>query len=392
MDTDKNYQIFLTHLQSSLADMSFIRLNLSDKRNKKEELKSVGIKPVQIKKGLMLSFVYRYPTRDLTKNYTFEEALEAIKDLIEKSFVQAELQTSQQAWHLVKYKNDTSKLIKNEPALAQTPNLQHDKQKNRMIEPVSGGYLEALGLVDAQGKVKPSMNDKFRQINKYIEIVDTMLRSINIEGPFRVVDMGSGKGYLTFALYDYLVHTRKVDAHLTGIEFRSELAIACNSIAKKCNFENIVFEQGIIKDTVVEDVHMLIALHACDTATDEAIFKGISAGAKVILCAPCCHKQIRQQVKPGNILSLISRHGILLERQAEILTDAIRARILEAYGYKTKVFEFISTEHTPKNVMIAGVLQEQAAVPDPLVLEEVKQLKNLHGVEYHALERMLGLA
>lgn len=348
MDNDKNYQAFLAHLQSSLADMSFIKLNLSDKRNKKEELKSVSIKPVQIKKGLMLSFVYRYPTRDLTKNYTFKEALEAIKDLIEKSLIQAELQTSQQIWHLVKYKNDTSKLIKNEPPAVQVQNLQHDKQKVRMIEPVSGGYLEALGLVDSLGKVKPSMNDKFRQINKYIEIVDTMLRSIQIEGPFKVVDMGSGKGYLTFALYDYLINTRKVEAHVTGVEFRSELVIACNLIAKKCGFEGIVFEQGIIKDTPVKDVHMLIALHACDTATDEAIFKGISAKAKVILCAPCCHKQIRQQLKPTNILSLISRHGILLERQAEMLTDAIRARILEAYAYKTKVFEFISTDHTPK--------------------------------------------
>ncbi|QQS49944.1 MAG: SAM-dependent methyltransferase [Bacteroidota bacterium] len=391
MDNDKNYQAFLAHLQSSLADMSFIKLNLSDKRNKKEELKSVSIKPVQIKKGLMLSFVYRYPTRDLTKNYTFEEALEAIKDLIEKSLIQAELQTSQQVWHLVKYKNDTSKLIKNEPPTVQVQNLQHDKQKVRMIEPVSGGYLEALGLVDSLGKVKPSMNDKFRQINKYIEIVDTMLRSIQIEGPFKVVDMGSGKGYLTFALYDYLINTRKVEAHVTGVEFRSELVIACNSIAKKCGFEDIVFEQGIIKDTPVEDVHMLIALHACDTATDEAIFKGISAKAKVILCAPCCHKQIRQQLKPTNILSLISRHGILLERQAEMLTDAIRARILEAYAYKTKVFEFISTEHTPKNVMIAGVLHQSDSEPDQSALEEVKQLKLMHGVEYHALEKMLGL-
>jgi hypothetical protein len=136
---------------------------------------------------------------------------------------------------------------------------------------------------------------------------------------------------------------------------------------------------------------MLIALHACDTATDEAIYRGIKAKAPVIVCAPCCHKQIRKQMKPDNILKEITRHGILEERQAEMLTDTLRALIMEAYGYKTRVFEFIATEHTPKNVLIAGTSKETLAKPDPEVMERIRELKTQFGIEQHHLEKLLGI-
>jgi hypothetical protein len=200
--------------------------------------------------------------------------------------------------------------------------------------------------------------------------------------------MGSGKGYLTFALYDYLTHTLKKDATITGIEMREDLVNKCNQIATNSHYQNLKFEKGTIQETVLPAVDMLIALHACDTATDDAIFKGIKANAKVIICAPCCHKQIRKQMAPENELKSITKHGILLERQAEIVTDSIRALILEAQGYKTKVFEFIATEHTPKNVLIVGTKTNRTETEKQENLEKIAGLKKLFNIKSHYLETL----
>jgi hypothetical protein len=163
----------------------------------------------------------------------------------------------------------------------------------------------------------------------------------------------------------------------------------CNEIAQKSNYSNLQFIQGTIKDTLLPAIDMLIALHACDTATDDAIYRGIKSKTKIIVCAPCCHKQIRKQLNPANELNLISQYGILKERQAEILTDTIRSQILEAFGYKTKVFEFISTEHTPKNVMIIALKTSETEVPNKEILKKIETLKQMHGIKYHYLEQLL---
>ena len=203
--------------------------------------------------------------------------------------------------------------------------------------------------------------------------------------------MGSGKGYLTFALYDYLTNTLNLSPRVTGVELRTELVEKCNAIAAKAGFGNLSFVTGSIDSAELPAVDMLIALHACDTATDQAIYRGIKAGAKVIICAPCCHKQIRKQINPSNELKSITRFGILEERQAEMLTDAIRALVLEAFGYKTKVFEFISTEHTPKNVLIVGVKAEATKEVNLASVEKIKNLKALCNIEYHELEKLMAI-
>jgi SAM-dependent methyltransferase len=235
------------------------------------------------------------------------------------------------------------------------------------------------------------MQDKFKQINKYVEIIDGILKSVEKDDALSVVDMGSGKGYLTFALYDYLKSRQNGQIKVTGVEFRPDLVEKCNKIATDSGFDGLSFIKGTIEKAKLPGFDMLIALHACDTATDEAIFRGIKSKAPVIVCAPCCHKQIRKQLKPDNILKEITRHGILEERQAEMLTDTIRALILEAYGYKTRVFEFIATEHTPKNVLISGTSNNPTTKPNQAVLERVKLLKAQFGVEQHHLEKLLGI-
>ena len=388
---NQRFEQFLEIISSQLEKAGFIKLIISNKRNKNQDLKSVNIKPIQIKKGLMLSFVYRYPTKDITKNFSYDEGKTKIKELLETTFMQGELFSTENNWHLKINKKDKNKLSKSAPGKTLEPQLKHDKQKIRLITTKNSIYLKELGVTSLDEKVKSSMQDKFKQINKYIEIIEGVLKSTKLESPFHVADMGSGKGYLTFALYDYLKNTLNLEPKVLGVEFRKELVNKCNGIAKNTGFNNLTFIEGTIENAKLDKVEMLIALHACDTATDDAIFRGIQLGAKIIICAPCCHKQIRKQISPANELNLISQYGILKERQAEILTDTIRSQILEAFGYKTKVFEFISSEHTPKNVMIVGTRSNQMNIPDKSILDGVKKIKEMHGVEYHYLEKLLQL-
>jgi hypothetical protein len=178
---------------------------------------------------------------------------------------------------------------------------------------------------------------------------------------------------------------------MTGVEFREELVTVCNDIARKANFDNLAFIKGTIEKTELEHIDILIALHACDTATDEAIYRGIKSEAALIVCAPCCHKQIRKAMNVTNELQNITKFGILKERQAEIITDTLRAMLLEAYGYKTNVFEFISVEHTPKNLMIIGRKVSDSNPKKQEIMNNIAAIKQIFGIEKHYLETLLGI-
>jgi hypothetical protein len=202
--------------------------------------------------------------------------------------------------------------------------------------------------------------------------------------------MGSGKGYLTFALYDYMRNFLGMTPHITGIELRQTLVDTCNSSARESGFDGLSFAAQNISEYTPGRLDMLIALHACDTATDLALAAGIRNKARIIVAAPCCHKQIRRDMTPKNEMVPVLRHGILEERQAEILTDGIRALLLESEGYQTKVFEFISAEHTAKNVMITAVLGKTGKQKQQKALNEVKAIKESYGIRVHELEKLLG--
>ncbi len=368
---------------------TLVKLTLSNKRKKTDDLNNVFVKPVVIRGEAVLSFVLRHETKDVTKNYPLSEALEQITGLLTNTFFNADLFTSAADYSLLSNKRGKSTLLKKPASSGELPVFRHDKIKRRLIETENNVYLRDLGVLTADWKVKTDMQDKFRQINHYVEIVDEVLKSAGLPDGFTVADMGSGKGYLTFALYDHLKKTGKQPFNMIGVELRPALTEACNQTAAKAGFETLRFETGSIVDAKLPKVNVLIALHACDTATDEAIYRGIKAGAEVIMVAPCCHKQIRKQMNPSNPLKEITRFGILEERQAEMLTDAIRALLLEAYGYKTRVFEFISTEHTPKNVMIAATRKKTTTIPDPRVMARIQALKAQFGIEFHHLETLL---
>ena len=390
MSTTDIETIFKT-LSESIAAQQFIKLTLSDRRDKSNNLKNVFVKPVMLKSGFMLSFVYRHPTKDITKNYETQEGIALLKDMLDKGFYKADLFTTGNDLHLTLTKNGKSILTQTAAAIQQVPVTAHDKTKKRYVVPEHNIYLLQLGVTTADGKVKSDKQDKFRQINKYVEIIESIVNSASLSPDFSIADMGAGKGYLTFALYDYLTNAMHFTPKVTGVEMRKELVESCNQIAAKAGFGQLNFVTGSIETTEIPAVDMLIALHACDTATDQAIYRGITSGAKIIICAPCCQKQVRKSMKPTNDLKAITKYGILEERQAEILTDTIRALVLEAHGYKTKVFEFISTEHTPKNVMIVGVKSELDAKAKSSALEQIKNLKALFNIEYHQLERLMAI-
>lgn len=389
MNETKNVLEFLRLLEKSVEKKSFRNGRLYNKRDKNGKIKQILGRPTIIKDAYHISIVERTDTQDTTKNMLPDDFIDFVGQAIFERFFIAEFETDKYQYFLTTYPNGKAKLRHKVINKTEEISLDHNKKKERFITAEENEYLKLLEISTSNYVVKNKAQDKFKQINKYVEIIHDILKRKDLDDGARIVDMGSGKGYLTFALYDYFQKFRKQTPVITGIEMREELVEKCNSIAAKCGFQSLDFKKQMIHKVDIEKMDMLIALHACDTATDDAIFKGIQAESQIIICAPCCHKQVRKRLNPTNRLDRITRHGILKERQAEILTDTIRAMILEAHGYKTRVFEFISTSHTPKNVLIVGILDDKVQKPDPEILAEIKALRELWGISFHYLERLV---
>jgi SAM-dependent methyltransferase len=286
-------------------------------------------------------------------------------------------------------KRGKSRLNVAKPTFKTKPEITHDRDKQTLVNPNSF-YLKALGITTDRGEIRDKQQDKWRQINKFVETLGSLVDKSPLakRRELKIVDMGSGKGYLTFAAYDYFANTRGINVKITGVDTKAELVSIDNDIAKASEFENLRFVHGWIGDYALEDVDVLIALHACNTATDDAIFKGIQAKADLIVVAPCCHQEIRPQIRAPEFLSGILKHGVMLEREAETVTDGLRALLLERSGYATKLFEFISTEHTPKNNMIVGTRHEKETDVEKLD-GQIKSIKEFYGIRHQRLENLL---
>ncbi|WP_175634200.1 class I SAM-dependent methyltransferase [Pedobacter ghigonis] len=386
---------FIAALKESFETRTFVKVSFGNYKGTEEALKQILIRRVVIKREDKLAFTYRYKTRDVVKNYTLDEALSLISAYLENGFKIGTLFTTDKDLILEELNNGKVVIRENKASSKEAPSGSHDKEKMRLIKADSKSYLTELKITDAEGKVFKNAQDKFRQISHYIEILSSLIKELPAGTIRKVADMGSGKGYLTFALYDYLHSVLKLDSEVVGVEYRQDMVELCNQVAEKSSFDKLNFVQGTIEDYQAADVNLLIALHACDTATDDAIFKGIKANAELIVVAPCCHKQIRREIeqhKVKNDVSFLTKYGIFLERQAEMVTDGIRALILEYFGYKTKVFEFISDAHTPKNVLVVGIKGKAlSAERKSEVLEKIKASKAYFGIGYHHLERLLEL-
>jgi hypothetical protein len=383
---------FLDELRASLALGTFVRLTLAKPRGADPTLRNVYAKLVRIKDADHLSFTFRHDERDLVKNHASAEGPAVVAALLGRDFLSAHLFTTGFDLRLDFNRRREPRLVRGRATFDAAPPAGHDRAKRRFVNAEDNVYLRALGVTDAEGRVRAGAADKFKQINKFVETVAHLLEGAGLKDKqdLSLVDMGAGKGYLTFAIYDYLRSTLGLRrASVVGVEARKELVELCNRVAREAGFEGLEFRQGLIGDYAPGPVDVLVALHACDTATDEALHAGLDAGAAVLITAPCCHKELRPQIEAPEVLGGMLRHGILLERQAEMLTDTLRSLLLEASGYQTRVFEFISTEHTRKNTMIAAVRRRRGAGEADAALREFGALKTFYGVREQRLERLL---
>jgi SAM-dependent methyltransferase len=397
MNDNASLTIWLEALRSAVAVSSFVKLELRKPSKAAGDLKSVDGRLIAVKRELKLSFTYHHQTNDIVKNYSVEESIPLLAKLLAETFSAARLFTLTEDHMLAKQASGYS--LANGPATEKKmPELAHNRAKERLIGSAGKSYLQALGLADAKGHVHKNAQDKFRQINKYVEILDGLIKQLPAREVLRIVDMGAGKGYLTFALYDHVVNGLGLRAEIIGVEFRKDLVRLCNDIALASGFTGLRFEQGTIAQHDCTGADIVIALHACDTATDDAINKAVRAGASLIVVAPCCHKQIRREMAKNatgeSPLEFLMKYGTYVERISEMVTDGMRAQLMEVMGYRTNLFEFIGDAHTPKNVMIVATrLAKPKSNEETAELQNsIDQTKAQFGIGVHQLERLLGFA
>jgi len=389
---------FIEYMRKAIDAKRLIKLTLGGPDSKKVDLQNVFVRPVKLQEGQRLQFVYRSATQDVTKNVTVEEGLARVNALLEADFRNGHLFATDENVTLEQRKTRSPLLKVERVVSARPPATTHDRVKHRPIEPKQAPWLHGLGVTDAQGAVCKGMEAKFRQINKFVEILQSLVADAGLAAPdangraraLRVVDMGCGKGYLTFAAYDWLRGHGWPAAEMLGLETRPELVELTNRVAASHGLTGLHFRQGTIAEADVGPMDVLVALHACDTATDDAIARGVKAGASLIVVAPCCHKELRPKLKSPPGLAGALKHGILLERYAEFVTDALRAALLEWAGYEARVFEFVSPEHTARNLMIAAIKKHPAG--DAAAGKRVRELAALHGIKRQRLVEALGFA
>ncbi len=387
MVTGEEKKKFISYLKLSIEDGSFQKIILGKYRGGDSEFQNIFINLLETKDGEKLSFKLRYKTKDIIKNYDFEKGINLIDEITGKDFFSAALFTTSQDYNLDYSKKRIPKLHIKKPSLITKEIFQHNKVKSRFVKP-DALYFHLLGITTPDGKIKSDKYDKFRQVDKFIEIMDSLFQSSDLKNKneIKILDMGSGKSYMTFALYDYFTNTLKKSTFIKGIEQRTDLVGLSNEVAGKCSFAHLQFLNESINTVNELRADIVVALHACDTATDDAIEKAIKSRAVIIILAPCCHKYVRKKMKSQEVLGEIFKHGILMERLAISVTDGLRALVLEYFGYETKVFEFISQEHTAKNTMITAVKRKQINLEK---LTEIKAIKKEYQMEDFYLDRKL---
>jgi SAM-dependent methyltransferase len=357
---------FLGRLQTSLADGTFVGLSLTTPGPAAAGVERVRARLVELKSGPHLSVVASEARRDTTENLPLAEVEAWVRARLGTAFRGAMLGTTAGDLQLRLPPRGPARLIAHPARQRTAPARVHDRAKPTRLGAAARDWLGALGLIDAEGRPRPGRGPKLAQLERYLELLEHLLRELGpaepAAGPLRVVDVGSGRGALTFGAWHLLRRVLARPALVTGVEAREDLVRAASAEAAALGCEGLRFQVGDIASVDLPPADVLIALHACDTATDHAIRRGVAAGARLIVVAPCCHRQVRPQLRAPEPLAWALEHGILAERFAELATDALRVLWLEASGYRVKAIEFVGSEHTPKNLMIAAV---RAGGPGP---------------------------
>jgi len=328
-------------------------------------LQKIKIRPVLVKDELLFQISRFEGTKVFHENLCDTDLVEKILFYMGEIFKQLELESSKAKITVLISKNGKctikKKLIIQEQdnETKQLASFSHNRKKKYVLEegtPIS--FLVELGVLTKEGKVINAKYDKWKQINRYLEFIEDILPSLPKDRILKIIDFGCGKSYLTFAMYYYLKEINGYQIEITGLDLKDDVIRTCNDLAEKCGFDHLHFLKGDIAAFQGEEtVDMVVTLHACDTATDYAIYKAINWNAKVIFSVPCCQHEVNRQIK-SHELQPVLKYGLIKERLSALLTDAIRANLLEESGYDTQILEFIDMEHTPKNILIRAVKRE----------------------------------
>lgn len=322
------------------------------------------IRPIELKNGLHYQFEYHYPTKVTHENIAADQAAAQMISQLQESYRQALVKTTEADVQLLFSKKGKAAILKKPPTGGARPtSLQHNRQKQRVLaEGKAAPFLVELGIMTAEGLVHAKKQDKYRQINRFLEMVTDVLAYLPKDRELTIVDFGCGKSYLTFALYHLLAVEQQREINIIGLDLKADVIAFCSELAEKLGYDKLKFLVGDIAEyEELQSADMVVTLHACDTATDAALAKAVNWGASVIMSVPCCQHELFKQVT-NDALSPILSQGLLKERFAALATDAARGTLLEVLGYKVQMLEFVDPEHTPKNLLIRAVRTEQHGV------------------------------
>lgn len=332
-----------------------VRVVISNlKKGAECEYSKVTIKPYNSSKGIMYQFEYTVKNQVKHKNVEEYNLVDEISLLLENYFTQCMVYGTESDYHINCYGDKVK--AKTMAATKKIAIGGHNKKKRYILnEDEHIDFLVYLGVMTKDGKVVNSKYNKFRQINKYLELIKPSIDMLPKDRPLKIVDFGCGKAYLTFALYYYVVKILNMQAEITGLDLKEEVIGYCNKVARELGYDSLEFQKGNIKDySRTQDVDMVIMLHACDNATDEGIVQSLKFNAKIIIAVPCCQHEFFRQIENENLQPIL-QFGILKDRMTALATDSLRAQILKALGFDVTVMEFIETEHTPKNLAIRAI-------------------------------------
>jgi SAM-dependent methyltransferase len=380
-------------VSAALANGDCLLLVLSRRRESaREDFTKVSVRPVVVQDCPVYQFTFHFPDRVTHENLGRPEAAKRAVGLLAETFQDAALYTPTADFSLRAMSNGSFRCKSGPPTKSAAAPAAHNRPKEYLIpEGKPCPFLIEIGVMTAEGRVKSAMTHKFRQINRFLELVDDIVPSLPTGRELRIVDFGCGKSYLTFALHHLLTNIHARQVRIIGLDRKADVIRHCTEIAGHLECRGLEFREGdIAGHHEAEPVDLAVSLHACDTATDDALAQALRWQTRVILAVPCCQHELANTIDSRELAPLL-RHGILHERFAALATDALRSLVLEICGYATQVVEFIDLEHTAKNLLIRAVRREQA---DPAQrtsrLAEYQSLKRLVGMESPYLERILG--
>jgi len=346
------FEHFFPKFIKKLQEVPFVSGTISQPRRRSSELRRVRMRLVELQGELHIQFEYQYEERFQHNNVKLEHIDQELWNLL-KDFRQVHVQFQQSDDHIQISKRFKVRWQVTELEEEREVSFTHNRKKEYLLtEGKAYPFLVRLGVQTEDGKVRQRHYDKFKQINRFVELIDDAIEYLPKDKEIRILDFGSGKSYLTFALYHYLHIEKGLDIRVTGLDLKKDVIEMCSNIAQDLRYENLDFKVGDINDYEEDSsVDMVVTLHACDVATDMALAKAVEWQAKVILSVPCCQHELRSQIEAPE-LDIMLKHGFMKEQFSAIATDSLRAELLNIVGYETQLVEFISMEHTPKNTLI----------------------------------------